>query len=407
MTLGERIQALRKDAGLSQEELGEKLGVARQSVSKWESDATIPELDKLIAMSRLFGMPVGGLLGIEESEGADHELTDRELKALEAIAQKLTQNRPEPQQEEPPKKRRGGRVAVALIVLGIALMLTSWINNLKSQIANLQFNMSNIQNTVSQEIGAISSQVRDILEEQNSVIAGSEYQILRMDLLKNEVTFSLTATPREYREGMAAVFSATGPNMEGMEVPGILGAGQTFTAELTCTLADDIVLSVGFVADGTTVTQQLGQERYLWSNTQVEVAGSLGWSISGTGAELKLSALSADVWQVFTAEFKTAQGWQEVSVAKGTFRLWRGEELVWSQECEELPRRSYGNGITIPVEGLVLSPGERLILSLLYTDSAGREGEAYLDGLRINEDGRPERVAPCDVEEGRTYPWEK
>ena len=47
MTLGEHIQALRKDAGLSQEELGEKLGVARQSVSKWESDTTIPELDKL------------------------------------------------------------------------------------------------------------------------------------------------------------------------------------------------------------------------------------------------------------------------------------------------------------------------------------------------------------------------
>ena len=43
MTLGERIQSLRKAAGLSQEELGDKLGVARQSVSKWESDTTIPE----------------------------------------------------------------------------------------------------------------------------------------------------------------------------------------------------------------------------------------------------------------------------------------------------------------------------------------------------------------------------
>ena len=69
MTLGEQIQALRKAAGLSQEELGEKLGVARQSVSKWESGATVPELDKLIAMSKLFGVSVGSLLGLEESEG--------------------------------------------------------------------------------------------------------------------------------------------------------------------------------------------------------------------------------------------------------------------------------------------------------------------------------------------------
>ena len=89
MTLGEQIQSLRKAAGLSQEELGDKLGVARQSVSKWESDTTIPELDKLIAMSRLFGVTIGALLGLEESEGADHELTERELQALEAIARKL------------------------------------------------------------------------------------------------------------------------------------------------------------------------------------------------------------------------------------------------------------------------------------------------------------------------------
>lgn len=410
MTLGERIQALRKEAGLSQEELGEKLGVARQSVSKWESDATIPELDKLITMSKLFGISVGGLLGIEESEGADHELTDRELAALEAIAKKLAQAqaRPEgPKQEEPPKKRRRwGRVALALVLLVGGLMLMSRINSLENQLGNLQYNMSNIQNTVSREIGSISSQVRDILEEQNSVTAGKDYQILEMDLLKNEVTFSLTATPREYREGMTAVFSAAGPDFEAVAVPGTLGAGQTFRAQLTCPITDDITLSVGFVADGTTVTQQLGQERYLWSNTQVEVEGSLGWSISGTGAELKLSALSADVWHVFTAEFKTAQGWQEISVAKGTFRLWKGEELIWSQECEELPRRSYGNGITIPVEGLALSPGERLTLSLLYTDSAGREAEAYLDGLWINEDGRPGRVAPYEVEEGWSCPWE-
>lgn len=59
-TLGGRIQAFRKTAGLSQEALGEQLGVSRQAVSRWESDAAVPELEKLIAMSRLFGVTVGG-----------------------------------------------------------------------------------------------------------------------------------------------------------------------------------------------------------------------------------------------------------------------------------------------------------------------------------------------------------
>ena len=57
-TLGLRIQAGRKAAGLSQEALGERLGVSRQAVSKWESDAAIPELENLFAMSRMFGFSV-------------------------------------------------------------------------------------------------------------------------------------------------------------------------------------------------------------------------------------------------------------------------------------------------------------------------------------------------------------
>ena len=66
MTIGQTIAAERRKLGLSQEQLGEKMGVTRQSISKWESDAALPELEKLIALSRLFRMPVGQLLGIEE-----------------------------------------------------------------------------------------------------------------------------------------------------------------------------------------------------------------------------------------------------------------------------------------------------------------------------------------------------
>mgnify|MGYP002529984455 CR=1 FL=1 len=44
-TLGRRIQEARKAAGLSQESLGERLGVSRQAVSKWEADAAVPELE--------------------------------------------------------------------------------------------------------------------------------------------------------------------------------------------------------------------------------------------------------------------------------------------------------------------------------------------------------------------------
>ncbi len=69
MNLGERIFDLRKKSGLSQEELAEKLGVSRQSVSKWESGNVMPDIDKAIAMCELFGVSTDYLLKGKEDHG--------------------------------------------------------------------------------------------------------------------------------------------------------------------------------------------------------------------------------------------------------------------------------------------------------------------------------------------------
>ena len=65
MTLGQRIQEHRTRLGLSQEGLGEKLGVSRQAVSRWEADGAVPDTDKLIALSKLFGLTLNELLQVE------------------------------------------------------------------------------------------------------------------------------------------------------------------------------------------------------------------------------------------------------------------------------------------------------------------------------------------------------
>ena len=62
MILAEKIALLRKQCGWSQEGLAEQLGVSRQSVSKWELGSSIPDLDKIIRMSELFGVTTDYLL---------------------------------------------------------------------------------------------------------------------------------------------------------------------------------------------------------------------------------------------------------------------------------------------------------------------------------------------------------
>ena len=68
MLLSEKIMSLRKRNGWSQEELAQQLGVSRQSVSKWESMASMPDIQKIMAMSELFGVSTDYLLKDELEE---------------------------------------------------------------------------------------------------------------------------------------------------------------------------------------------------------------------------------------------------------------------------------------------------------------------------------------------------
>ncbi len=68
MTVGEKIQKYRKCLGLSQEELGQKLIVSRQTISLWEKDQTVPTIDNLIRLRGIFGVSVDDILGFEREE---------------------------------------------------------------------------------------------------------------------------------------------------------------------------------------------------------------------------------------------------------------------------------------------------------------------------------------------------
>ena len=62
MVLGEKITELRKRSGLSQEQFGDKIGVSRQAVSKWEMSQTTPDLSKIMAVAEFFGVSTDFLL---------------------------------------------------------------------------------------------------------------------------------------------------------------------------------------------------------------------------------------------------------------------------------------------------------------------------------------------------------
>lgn len=69
MTIADRIQSLRRAKGISQEELADRVGVSRQAVSKWESEQSVPDLDRVILLSEYFDVTTDYLLRGVESPG--------------------------------------------------------------------------------------------------------------------------------------------------------------------------------------------------------------------------------------------------------------------------------------------------------------------------------------------------
>lgn len=100
MTMGQRIVRLRTQAGLSQDALAEQLGVSRQSVSKWETDGSVPDLDRLVKLSKVFGVTLDelvkgetGLFPEPEAHGASASAPEGSQPAAAPAAELLRLHR--------------------------------------------------------------------------------------------------------------------------------------------------------------------------------------------------------------------------------------------------------------------------------------------------------------------------
>lgn len=278
MTIGQRVAQKRKELGLSQEALGDQLGVSRQSIYKWESDTTLPEIDKLIALSRLFGVSVGWLLGVEEPQmdgaenaGADPgsvpetgpgELTEAQLNMVEEIVERYTAALPKP------RRRRWPFVLAGLVLIIVFSNLFQSLDTLRLQQESIFNDISRVESSVNSQIGSISSQVEDILKAQNSLVADYGVEIVSTNLAENRVVFSARAVPKTYSDGMNVTFSVDNGTGGINNTQGTPSSGGAFTGTLACRLTDSITISAVFTAaDDTRSTQLLDQFQGLYSES--------------------------------------------------------------------------------------------------------------------------------------------
>ncbi len=275
MTLGERIAQKRKAAGLSQEALGEIIGVSRQAIYKWESDQAVPELDKLIQLSKVFEISVGWLVSEEEpgavqkeawsasgiSNQADdaannfapglsaedaEELTLRVLRDYTAQMERAAANRKQPQKY---------KWLVAVLCLALLVGVVQ-LRNLKQQYQNLYNYMSRMEIRTQQEIGNISGNVQRVLEKYSDLTVSSDVKIVSADYASNTVRIEISTKPKTYTKGMTAVFHInTGEEM--LNVSASETEDKSFEAAVDCPLTNEISVDVEFVTGDVSESKHL------------------------------------------------------------------------------------------------------------------------------------------------------
>ena len=433
MTTGQRVAQKRKELGLSQEALGEKLSVSRQSIYKWESDSALPEVEKLVALSRLFGVSVGWLLGVEESAPAGGELSEAQLRLVEEIAARYV-----------PRLSPGRPAAVKIAIAAAALCLCGVLagfymrlKDLTQSYAHLQGSIVQVQTDVNVQIDGISQRVEELLRSQNAVTADYAAELVNADPSASQAFFQLYAVPKHYVEGMTAEFYAgNGGGYQAPAVPAEQREGQRFTADLRFGLAEDITLSVAFLyPDGTRQTQVLERYTGLYGQTfpkiradyalgmkpvengtftlTEQVRGQLDWDPSGTLPELSGDALpAAELESVRVGLFRNKKlvDWAVFSVTPGVVE--EETEALTGEQWKALDslRQNDGGGVRgyqlltfqFAPQDVPAEAGDVFQIAAVLRDVYGRT--AVRSGGAFGLDEGWKELAGLELDTSDTYP---
>ena len=375
MTIGQRIAQKRKELGLSQEALGARLNVSRQSIYKWERDANLPEVEKLIALAQLLGVSVGWLLGVEEAAEpgqpeAPDTLSETQLQMVDQIVRRYLDAQP-----KRIKLRIASLAAAALVLVVVFSNLFSRLRTLDNRYQSLQSSVSGISGDVNAQISGISGRVEEILKAQNSLTAEYGSELLGLDLFQggSSATFSVYAVPKTYQEGMTAEFWADN-GKEITTVPVSEIESGKFSAQLRCNLSNLISLSVVFVLpDGTRQTQLL--EDYY--NLLLETFPNVSVSCHRLFAEDVIDGVLTLTDRYATVSIQGPQQGDAAveEIQPGVFR--NRELIAWAEPCD-MPETFQGFSeqdqyYRLPNLTIPMGSEDTLQIAALVTDSYGRQ----------------------------------
>lgn len=407
MTLGQRIQEFRKQRGMSQESLGEILGVSRQAVSKWEGDNGIPELDTLIAMSRLFDITVGQLLGVEEAVEQNKEYVNESDEIKEDQVEVILRRYAEQTPQKDNRSWWGLIVSGAIVLTTVFIVmfaqlgsLRSTVRLLQSDLSNLQVNVSNNQNNLT---GTIRNTIYGVLTEEAELLSTFQWDIVDFNLDKQTATLCFDATMKEYIAGSKLQFCAKWKKVDNTEgqTTGAWVDGPNFRSELILPLNHRTEISIRVEdMDGNIKEQVLQNPIYdLHPDNFHLYARNLTTPFAISVKDFGLTKSTAKAEQAYIVIESVFPNffWPEKSVLTAYVNNVEVMSETLMITPSERENQVFNASLQDVYYNLSLKNGDTMDIVLVVTDNLGRE-EQFTDSMSVHE-GELERkpaAAPID-----------
>ena len=307
-TIGQRILALRRAAGMSQEALAAAVGVSRQALGKWEADQSLPGLDNLLALAEAL------------HTSCDELLTGRPLSPEQPPAPSLSaegmQALLDARETRETKRRRislaaGGGVALVLAaaLLCVGLHAGSRMDDLQNRIDGVNGQVAWMQSTLQAQVDSMTNRVQTMLDEQNSLAAGESHSYSNWESDTRTLLLTARVTAKQSVPGASArlIVTATYPTDTHSAVTLEMTdeGGGVFAVSGRVPTADELTATFQLESpDGTVQNQQLWSDyaphgqfepimelgsgidgqliRFETQNGQIRFSGDVGLSLGAT-----------------------------------------------------------------------------------------------------------------------------
>jgi len=381
VTLGERIAALRKEKGFSQEGLGEQIGVSRQAVSKWEADKAVPDVDNCIAMSKVFGVPLARLLELEEGQNEPAaELNEQQLRLVEQVTERYLKAKAKAY-----RRWRWPIILAACVLLVGGTWVWQWLTDMNRTIEYLSGELAGMRGEI---VSGVGDRVQESLEKENSLITDYAISVAAADVTKQEITYHVTANMKQVDEATQVRIMAR-VDGETREAEMIREAGLNYSAKIICPIQDGTAIYLLVEQDGQSRSELL-ETMELANDYAIHAEGWIRWAV------LQQSGLTAEAFEPVEIHISMhdAPGLPYPPEAeKIDFGIFVNDKLKKTIPVDLANRKeSYqewrlSGEFDIPVAGVSPKEGDTLTFAVLVQDNYGRKASEVLSRYEVQAGG--------------------